>query len=93
MNPNCSNFVTSFKTLVINNFLSLHSPGAHCEADESDGSIASLKEFLVIGGAEAQYSEGFEEEDSENEAPPQLSGTYLVSQAQVYVTGYLPKGT
>lgn len=32
-NPNCFAFIGSYKTLIINNFFSVHSPGANCEKD------------------------------------------------------------
>lgn len=34
-NPNCLNFVSSYRTLLLNNLMSSHSPGVNCE-DDSD---------------------------------------------------------
>lgn len=46
INPTCYSFISSFKSLIINNFASPHSPGANCEAD--DYSILDpLKSLLV----------------------------------------------
>jgi hypothetical protein len=38
-NPTCSSFITSCKSLIINNFVSPHSAGANWESDESIGSL------------------------------------------------------
>lgn len=45
VNPTPASFISSFKTLVINNFSSVHSPGANCEED-SNISLNNLKSFL-----------------------------------------------
>lgn len=45
VNPNCSSFINSFKTLIINNFLSPHSPSSNCEEDDSF-TLNSLKSFF-----------------------------------------------
>lgn len=45
INPSCSSFVSSFKTLLINNFTSTHSPGANCEKDDNYA-LNSLQLFL-----------------------------------------------
>ncbi|CAH1382042.1 unnamed protein product [Tenebrio molitor] len=36
-NPNCSAFITTFKSLLVNNLVSRRSIGANCEEDESEG--------------------------------------------------------
>ncbi|KRT84344.1 hypothetical protein AMK59_2308 [Oryctes borbonicus] len=46
-NPTCSTFANSFKTLVINNFVSTGSVGANCENDESSGALTNLQDFLT----------------------------------------------
>jgi hypothetical protein len=46
VNPTCTSFRTSFKSLIINNFVSPHSPGANCEEDVSMGALDSLKTFI-----------------------------------------------
>ena len=91
VNPNCFSFISSFKTLVINNFMSPHSPGANCEPDEHDGTISTLRQFLEVED-EDHHSMDTSEED-ENEQPPQLPAecSYLGHQSQVYVAGYLAK--
>jgi hypothetical protein len=46
VNATCYAFVTSFKSLVVNNFLSPHSPGSNCEEDEIEGALDSLRHFV-----------------------------------------------
>ncbi|KAJ3658237.1 hypothetical protein Zmor_009990 [Zophobas morio] len=52
VNPSCNNFTASFKTLILNNFMSTHSAGANCEEDESDGALQRLKIFLDVSPSE-----------------------------------------
>lgn len=47
INPTCALFVTSYKSLLINNFVSSHSPAANCEEDISEGALDSLKLYLA----------------------------------------------
>lgn len=46
VNPTANSFVSSFKTLIINNLSSVHSPGANCEEDDSK-SLHILMEFIT----------------------------------------------
>lgn len=46
-NPTCSSFISSCKSLLVNNFVSLYSVGANCKTDESTGPLDNLKLFLV----------------------------------------------
>lgn len=46
VNPTCHSFTNSFKSLLINNFLSPHSPGANCEVDEGEA-LECLKHFII----------------------------------------------
>jgi hypothetical protein len=45
--PDVSHFITSFKALIVNNFMSSHSPGANCEDDSTVGVLDNLKSFLT----------------------------------------------
>ncbi|CAH0550874.1 unnamed protein product [Brassicogethes aeneus] len=45
INPTCQSFINSFKALLINNFLSTHSPGSNCENDEAVA-LDSLRDFF-----------------------------------------------
>lgn len=46
-NATCSSFISSTKTLLINNFVSPRSAGANCETDESGDVLASLRHFIT----------------------------------------------
>lgn len=47
--PTCASFKDAFKTILLNNYLSSHSPGANCEDDgsTSTGSLENLKRFVT----------------------------------------------
>ncbi|RZC40252.1 uncharacterized protein BDFB_011654, partial [Asbolus verrucosus] len=44
--PDASQFIVSFKALLVNKFLSTHSPGANCENDFTVGASDNLRCFL-----------------------------------------------
>lgn len=46
-NPDVSHFISSFKTLVINNFMSTHSPGSNCKKDTGTECLDNLRSFLT----------------------------------------------
>lgn len=46
INPTCASFANSYKSLIINNFVSSHSPGANCERDDCEGALDSMRCFL-----------------------------------------------
>lgn len=46
INPSSSSFASSFKTLLVNNMASCHSPGMNCEDDENEGLLQNLRNFL-----------------------------------------------
>jgi hypothetical protein len=46
INPTCASFISSCKSLLINNFVSHHSVGANCEEDDSEGSLDNLRSFI-----------------------------------------------
>lgn len=96
INPTPANFISSFKSLVINNFTSTHSVGANCEADDSDGILDNLKDFLFN---EIPLNE--ENEDEENCSAqhgalttfPTLeqTGSLINSGSRSYVSGWIIK--
>lgn len=47
-NPTCYQFISSYRTLLLNNFMSSHSPGSNCEEDFSDGCLTSYKTLFEI---------------------------------------------
>ncbi|VEN62360.1 unnamed protein product [Callosobruchus maculatus] len=46
-NPDVSHFVSSFKSLVINNCMSTHSPGSNCQKDITVRNLDTLHNFLT----------------------------------------------
>lgn len=46
LNPTCSNFESSFKTLLINNLTGKHSIGNNCEEDTNKKILFSLQYFV-----------------------------------------------
>jgi len=46
-NPSAAHFLTSFKALLVNNFMSAHSPGANCEEDQGEGALDNLHDFIM----------------------------------------------
>nr|CAI5817708.1 unnamed protein product [Callosobruchus analis] len=46
-NPDVSHFVSSFKSLVINNCMSTHSPGSNCQKDTTVRNLDTLHSFLT----------------------------------------------
>lgn len=48
INPSSSSFASSFKTLLVNNMTSSHSPGMNCEDDENEGLLQNLRNFLSV---------------------------------------------
>ncbi|KAB0796798.1 hypothetical protein PPYR_10859 [Photinus pyralis] len=47
VSPNVPHFIASFKSLVVNNYMSSHSPSANCEEDFTTGVLDNLKSFLL----------------------------------------------
>ncbi|KAJ8914061.1 hypothetical protein NQ315_017582, partial [Exocentrus adspersus] len=46
-NPSAAHFLTSYKALLINNFLSSHSPGSNCEVDQAEGALDTFRHFIT----------------------------------------------
>lgn len=55
-NPTCSMFSSSYRTLLLNNLMSAHSPGGNCEEDLGEGTLASYKSLFEIYSDEDQPS-------------------------------------
>lgn len=45
-NPMCGSFISCYKTLMLNNLISPHSPGANCEEDFTEGSLTNYKNLF-----------------------------------------------
>lgn len=93
INPNCHSFVSAYKTLVLNNLISPHSPGANCEEDFTEGSLTSFKNLFDKA---AQFSTPTTNKTIAADLPEtihQLSSTteFLQGQTQTYIAGYILK--
>lgn len=45
--PTCGSFIMAYKTLLLNNLVSAHSPGANCE-DFTEGTLSTYKNFFTL---------------------------------------------
>ncbi|CAI6342779.1 unnamed protein product [Macrosiphum euphorbiae] len=45
-NPTCASFIQSYKTLMLNNLVSPHSPGANYEEDLTEGTLTNYKNLF-----------------------------------------------
>lgn len=52
INPTCTGFISSFKSLLVSNLTTKHSVGANCEIDNSEEVLVSLKEFVLLNECE-----------------------------------------
>lgn len=92
VNPTCEAFINSFKSLLVNNFVSSHSPGANCEEDMHEGALNNLKCFLYPSTAVSDKNE-------ENMAVPiEITKTFVFEennftqiQSHSYIAGYMAK--
>ncbi|XP_045481781.1 uncharacterized protein LOC123685934 [Harmonia axyridis] len=90
ISPDASHFENSFKALLINNFLSSHSPNSNCENDESEGALNNLYSFLnqnLIVESDCSI-----ESPIIPNLPPNVSLTRKSRVAEntlVYISGYL----
>lgn len=93
VNPTCTGFRASFKSLIINNFVSPHSPGANCEEDDTDGPLDSLRFFIM--GDQGSEEAGITNIDANVEVSDQLKLKTVtdmrIIQNETYLTGYLSK--
>lgn len=87
-NPSCAAFSSSFKTLIINNFLSSSTINFNCEEDDTTGALNNLASLI--------YSENVELEGREEqvlcpniEAPVYNIPSQIDEEAVKYVSGYV----
>ncbi|CAI6375588.1 unnamed protein product [Macrosiphum euphorbiae] len=45
-NSTCASFIQSYETLMLNNLVSSHSPGANCEEDLTEGTLTNYKHLF-----------------------------------------------
>ncbi|CAI6343188.1 unnamed protein product [Macrosiphum euphorbiae] len=93
-NPNCHAFDSAYKTLVLNNLVSTHSPGSSCEEDFTEGSLSSFKNFFE--SAIASTSDFENQIVISADLPPTLHNlsmttSFVRGQAQNYIAGFIVK--
>lgn len=95
-NPTCDSFASSYRTLLLNNLMSAHSPGSNCEEDFGEGTLTTYQ-ALIDMYAESQETD---EEDVEvrvaDGLPKMISCESKVlnnlgSQTKNYIAGYVIK--
>lgn len=91
VNPDCNQFINAFKTLIINNFNSPHSPAANCEKDE-DNCMQSLKKMICANKDDCQADFACEI-DSLLELLSEIRNepSDLHKESKKYVSGYIVK--
>ncbi|KAJ8910621.1 hypothetical protein NQ315_002857 [Exocentrus adspersus] len=46
-NPGAAHFISSFRALLVNNFMSTHSPNSNCQEDYHTGALDNLRSFIT----------------------------------------------
>ncbi|KAJ8910405.1 hypothetical protein NQ315_011369 [Exocentrus adspersus] len=91
--PNVTQFTSSYKALLVNNFLSSHSPSSNCEEDFSDSALDSLHCFLT--GDSIPGVRPLEDDDGEDYSIPShvsIQKRTRVGNATLnYIAGYVAK--
>ena len=91
INPSTSHFSKSFKSLLVNNFMSSHSPSSNCEQDQHEGALDNLHCLLtgdVLPGVTPL---------EEVEATSLVPHNFLIRKSKIsrctvkYVAGYLAR--
>jgi len=96
-NPTCEMFSSAYKTLLLNNLMSAHSPGSNCEEDFSGGCLTSYQTlFETYTNCEANTIEREIEERVADGLPKKfVDNDYnlklLGNQTQNYIAGYIVK--
>lgn len=97
INPTCSGFISSFKSLLINNLTATHSVGANCEVDNSEDVLDSLKEFVLLNNYE-ETVKNLEEEQYDCNITTQIISdninqipSIVQKNTRSYVTGWVIK--
>jgi len=89
-NPNCNAFTSAYKTLILNNLVSSHSPGSNCEEDFTEGSLASFKNLFLSAQKNTPTSDKIIAADlpvTINQLPD--SASYLQGQTHSYMAGFI----
>lgn len=91
-NPTCASFIQSYKTLMLNNLVSPHSPGANCEEDLIDGTLTNYKNLSSSQNA-INYTQLILTADLPRPSLPILSENteYLRQLTHSYISGFIIK--
>lgn len=96
INPNCSMFASSYRTLVLNNLMSSHSPGGNCEDDlGGNGLIHFQNLFNTYADEQTEHNNGVVERVADG--PLKIKSNYnadlmkLESQTKNFIAGYIVK--
>jgi len=87
-NLNCNAFTSAYKTLILNNLVSSHSPGSNCEEDFTEGSLASFKNLFLSAQKNTPTCDKIIAADlpvTINQLPD--SSSYLQGQTHSYMAG------
>jgi hypothetical protein len=93
-NPNCSAFITTFKSLLVNNLVSRRSIGANCEEDESAGILCNLRAFLTEQGSVEFISPAVQPPvfpATSASSSTSATSTFVADYTNAYVSGYVAK--
>lgn len=90
VNPTCYQFISSFKSLLISNFMSAHAPNANCEADDSEGALENLRHFLFSSDMDLEVQD-LDSENSEYETFIFSDISESVITLHAYIAGYLTR--
>lgn len=91
-NPTCASFIQSYKTLMLNNLVSPHSPGANCEEDLTEGTLTNYKN-LFCSEHDINYTQQTLTADLPRPSLPILSDNteYLRQLTHTYISGFIIK--
>jgi len=93
INPNCYQFICYFKTLLINNFMSLKVSG-NCVIDNSESALYNHKNFIESGSS-TLINENDNNVNLINitmiDIPITVKYTYLTDMTIGYISGYLAR--
>ncbi|CAI6354012.1 unnamed protein product [Macrosiphum euphorbiae] len=96
-NPTCEMFSSAYKTLLLNNIMSTHSPGSNCEDDFSEACLVSYQTLFATFNNKLDTDEPeFDRQrvaDLPKEKNPSCASdlTLLETQTKNYIAGFIVK--
>lgn len=98
INPSTQGFSSAYKTLMLNNLTSSHSPGSNCEEDFTEGALASYRVLFsnVIEVDNDTHNLNQEHRVNDGIVKPNIVHklpeiSYLKSQTKNYIAGFIIK--